>query len=373
MNVFSTIWNGICAVINWLLQWLYGFTGNYGVAIILLTIIAKIVLLPMTIKQTRSMIAMQKIQPEIKKLQEKYKDDKERLSQEMMKFYKENKVNPLGGCLPLIVQFPVFLALFTVLRKYLLTPPTMIIGNTYSVFSGLPSYNAAYTVSGVSGSLPYVKQTGFLWISNLADTVRYADKFFVLIILLMLTTWYSQKQVMTDPRQKSMMYIMPLFMGFIALSFPAGVVLYWVTTNVLQILQQLAMEYYDKKHPREDTRKVEEKKTVGAKSTAKGGTASKGQLIANAKGKEKERPGAKQAAGTSAGKPTKSAPPSKAGQSGQQTPAKPKDRKQDQRSQAGMKKGPTSGGGSRAAQTRKPKGPPPRQGKTPQGSKKGKK
>ena len=114
--------------------------GNYGVAIILLTVLVKLVLLPLTIKQTRSMIAMQKIQPEIKKLQEKYKDDKEKLSQEMMKFYKENKVNPLGGCLPLILQLPVFFALFTVLRKYLLTPPTIIVGNTFAALKGIPGY-----------------------------------------------------------------------------------------------------------------------------------------------------------------------------------------------------------------------------------------
>ena len=103
-----------------------------------MTVLVKLYYCPLTIKQTRSMIAMQKIQPEIKKLQEKYKDDKEKLSQEMMKFYKENKVNPLGGCLPLILQLPVFFALFTVLRKYLLTPPTIIVGNTFAAIKGIP-------------------------------------------------------------------------------------------------------------------------------------------------------------------------------------------------------------------------------------------
>ncbi len=140
MNIFGDIWNGIVAGLNWLLQAFYDLTGNYGVAIILLTVLVKLILLPLTIKQTRSMIAMQKIQPEIKKLQEKYKDDKEKLSQEMMKFYKENKVNPLGGCLPLILQLPIFFALFTVLRKYLLTPPALIVGNTYAAFKGIPGY-----------------------------------------------------------------------------------------------------------------------------------------------------------------------------------------------------------------------------------------
>jgi YidC/Oxa1 family membrane protein insertase len=251
MSVWSEIWNGIVAFFNVLLQAFYGFSGNYGLAIIILTVLIKLVLLPLTIKQTRSMLAMQKIQPEIRKIQEKYKDDKERLSQEMMKFYRENKINPLGGCLPLLLQLPVFFALFTVLRKYLLTPPALLIGNTYSVFGGMDLLGgAAYSM------LPAVKRAGFLWMGNLADTTRIADPYFVLIILLAASTWYSQKQVMTDPRQKNMMIIMPIFTAFIGYSLPAGVALYWVTTNVLQILQQWGMELYDKKFKKEKDEKA---------------------------------------------------------------------------------------------------------------------
>ncbi|MEM2936389.1 MAG: YidC/Oxa1 family membrane protein insertase, partial [Candidatus Bathyarchaeia archaeon] len=220
------MWNGIVGGLNFLLQAFYDLTGNYGIAIILLTLLVKLVLLPLTIKQTRSMIAMQKIQPEIKKLQEKYKDDRERLSQEMMKFYKENKVNPLGGCLPLLLQLPVFFALFTVLRKYLLTPPTLIVGNTFTVFKAIPKFETG--LFGAYASLPIVKSAGFLWVKNLADSTRIADPTFILIILLAATTWYSQKQVMTDPRQKNMLIIMPLLTAFIGWSLPAGVVLYWL-------------------------------------------------------------------------------------------------------------------------------------------------
>lgn len=305
MSLWSEIWNGIVAFLNVLLQAFYRFSGNYGLAIITLTVLIKVVLIPLTIKQTRSMLAMQKIQPEIKKLQEKYKDDKERLSQEMMKFYRENKINPLGGCLPLLLQLPVFFALFTVLRKYLLTPPTMIVGNSLSVFAGMNVMGgAAYA------SLPVIKQAGFLWMGNLADTTRIADPYFVLIIILAASTWYSQKQVMTDPRQKNMMIIMPIFTAFIGYSLPAGVVLYWATTNILQILQQWGMEAYDKRFKKEEekqvmTRKGEgegkqkaQKKTASRKGTAPAATRKSGQ---------KAQPGkaGKQKAGASQGKKAK--------------------------------------------------------------------
>ncbi len=338
MNVFIDIWNGIVAGLNYLLQAFYGFTGNYGVAIILLTVLIKMVLLPLTIKQTRSMIAMQKIQPEIKKLQEKYKDDKEKLSQEMMKFYKENKVNPLGGCLPLILQLPVFFALFTVLRKYLLTPPVIIIGNTFQVIQNLPQETAA-----ALNNIPFFKSASFLWIDNLADSTRIADPYFILIALLALTTWYSQKQVMTDPRQKNMMIIMPIITAFISWSLPAGVVLYWLTTNALQIGQQFAMEYYDKKHPKEVPKTKAEKKAAaekektpvkGKSQAAKSGAPAKGQGKAGA-GKAKKESDATQ---------------------------------KDKPAGTPKQKDTTPKGGKQGQQARKPKGPPPQQKKPQKGS-----
>lgn len=263
MSAWSEIWNGIVAFFNFLLQAFYRFSGSYGLAIIILTALIKVVLFPLTLKQTRSMMAMQKIQPEIKKLQEKYKDDKERLSQEMMKFYRENKINPLGGCLPLLLQLPVFFALFTVLRKYLLTPPTLIVGNTLSVFAGMNVMGGdAYA------ALPAIKQAGFLWMGNLADTTRIADPYFVLIVILAASTWYSQKQVMTDPRQKNMMIIMPIFTAFIGYSLPAGVVLYWATTNILQILQQWGMQAYDRRFKKEEKKPALPQAASGKKGEA---------------------------------------------------------------------------------------------------------
>lgn len=338
MNMFGEIWNAIVAGLNWLLQGLYDLTGNYGVAIILLTVLVKLVLLPLTIKQTRSMIAMQRIQPEIRKLQEKYKDDKEKLSQEMMKFYKENKVNPFGGCLPLILQLPVFIALFTVLRKYLLTPPILQLANTFTIAIGYPT-----------GILS--KDTSFLWINSLADSTRSADPTFILLILLAATTWYSQKQIMTDPRQRNMMIIMPLITAFIGLSLPAGVVLYWITTNILQIIQQFGMEYYDKKHPKETPRMIEEKRPV-AKAPPKEAAPPKGKTPI----KGKVPPPSKGRAPAKGGTPAPSRGKQGAKQKPKTTPPKGK---------GGAKQKPSGPKSAAKPEARKPKSLPP-QAKKPQ-------
>ena len=285
MNVFGSAWNAIVAALNYGLQFIYDLTGNYGIAIILLTVLVKLLMLPLTVKQTRSMLAMQRVQPEIKKLQEKYKDDREKLSQEMMKFYKENKINPLAGCLPLLMQMPVFIALYTVLRRYLMTPPVMLLGSV--VKNGLtgPSYGGGLDgVVSLAGADGLIRNASFLGINNLSDSLRVCGAAgYVLVILLMATTWYSQKQVVTDPRQKNMMLIMPLVMGFIGFTLPAGVVLYWVTTNALQILQQFGIQRWERKE--EDgaaeesgrpAKKPPEKERAEAKPSGKAAQGSKG-------------------------------------------------------------------------------------------------
>jgi YidC/Oxa1 family membrane protein insertase len=345
MSIWGNAWNAIIWFLNYLLQAFYNFTGNYGVAIILLTLLVKVLLLPLTIKQTRSMIAMQKIQPEIKKLQEKYKDDKEKLSQEMMKFYKENKVNPLGGCLPLILQLPIFFALYTVLRKYLLTPPAIVIGNTFAAFKGIPTFVGG--LPGVYAPIPIIKNAGFLWINNLADSTRLADPTFIFIIILAASTWYSQKQVMTDPRQKNMMIIMPLITAFIGWSLPAGVVLYWMTTNILQIMQQWAMEYYDKKHPERALKGKEEKDSATQKTPAK----EKGDVAAKSKGvaKEKAPPRGTGKPGGGKKKPAQSSAGQKGKATNKQKSAPPK-------------------GGKASSQVRRPKSPPPKPKKSQKGN-----
>lgn len=193
-----------------LLNFFNQYVHNYGIAIILLTITVRILLLPLTIKQTRSLQAMQKIQPKLKKLQEKYKDDKEKLQKEMMKFYSENKVNPLSGCLPLLLQLPIFFALFR-----------MLLGNkalqkaSFLVIPSLSKSAGDFSLAA-SQAIPYD----------------------LLIILMVATTYYSQKMITTDPQQARMMVPMTLLMAFIAWRLPAGILIYWITTNIWTIVQQ---------------------------------------------------------------------------------------------------------------------------------------
>src|SRR3954462_8908318 len=115
--IVANIWDSVREGIGWVLAFFYSIIPNSGVAIILLTVAVRLVLFPLTAKQAKSMIAMQRVQPEIKKLQAKYKNDRQKLNEEMMKFYKEHQINPLGGCLPLLAQTPVFIALYQTLRE----------------------------------------------------------------------------------------------------------------------------------------------------------------------------------------------------------------------------------------------------------------
>jgi YidC/Oxa1 family membrane protein insertase len=177
---------------------------NYGVAIILLTIVIKLALYPLTVKQVKSMKAMQDLSPKMKQLQEKYKDDKERLNREVASLYKESGVNPLAGCLPLIIQFPFLIAIFYAIREY-----------------------------------QYVTDPSFLWIANLAQS-HPSDPYYILPALAAITTYVTSKQTTSEMTQQNKMMIlaMPLFIGYITITFPAGLGLYWVVSNIIQIIQQ---------------------------------------------------------------------------------------------------------------------------------------
>ncbi len=181
---------------------------NYGLAIILMTIVIKMLLYPLTVKQVKSMKAMQDIAPKMKALQEKYKDNKEKLQREMAQLYKDAGVNPLAGCLPLLIQMPFFIAIFFAIREY-----------------------------------SYVSDPSFLWIKNLAQGTSLqdpSDPYYILPALAAITTYVSTKQTTTDPSQQNKMILMfmPIFIGWITITFPAGLGLYWVVSNIIQIIQQ---------------------------------------------------------------------------------------------------------------------------------------
>jgi len=174
---------------------------SYGIAIILMTVVIKMILYPLTIKQVKSMKAMQDIQPEMKRLQEKHKKNPEMLQKEMARIYKDAGVNPLAGCLPLIAQMPILMGMFYALQNF--------------KYAGDPS---------------------FLWLANLS----LPDPYYILPVLSALTTFIQQKQTTTEMNQqmKMMMIFMPIFIGWISLTFPAGLVIYWVISNITQIFQQ---------------------------------------------------------------------------------------------------------------------------------------
>ncbi|HHU76859.1 MAG TPA: membrane protein insertase YidC [Firmicutes bacterium] len=203
----------LAGYINIVLTFFYDQVNNYGLAIIMLTAVVNIVTLPLTRKQLQASKKMQDIQPELKKIQEKYKHDKEKLNQATMEFMRENKVNPLGGCLPLIVQFPILIAVFQLLRD-----PNLITKTT-SDFS------------------PYF----LFW-----DLTK-SDPHYVLPIIAAVLTFFQQRLIITDPKQKMMLYIFPVMIMVISVSFPAGLVLYWLTNSVFAIVNHLTMRKIDTK------------------------------------------------------------------------------------------------------------------------------
>jgi YidC/Oxa1 family membrane protein insertase len=206
----------------WMLHLFYAWTGNYGVAIILLTVIMKAIFFPLTVKSMRSMKAMQAIQPQVNQLRAKYKNDSAKLQQETMALYRQHGVNPLGGCLPMIVQIPVFYALYVALSV-----AVEIQNAPFICFGHAPSW------------LPLLGGKD-LWICNLADF----DPTYVLPLLMGASMFIQQKMtpVMGDPRQAKVMLLMPIVFTFMFLNLPSGLVLYWTLSNVLQIAQQRYMD-----------------------------------------------------------------------------------------------------------------------------------
>lgn len=198
----------LAKIANKLLKDFYKLTHNYGVAIILLSILVQIIMLPLTFKSYKAMAIMKKMQPEMKSIQERYKKDPQRMNLELMNLYKKYGVNPFSGCWPMLLQIPVFFALFTTLRN-------------------------SWDLHGASF---------ILWIKDLSDK----DPYYILPILmggLMFLQNYISPQNIQDPTQASIMKWMPIIFTFLFLTFPSGLVLYWIVNSICSIL----LNYYMKK------------------------------------------------------------------------------------------------------------------------------
>ena len=241
-SVFDPVYNFFGAI----LAFFYGIIPNLGVAIILLTVLVMLAMFPLTAKQAKSMMAMQRAQPEIKKLQAKYKNDRAKLNEEMMKFYQENKINPLAGCLPLLVQMPVFLALFRVMRDpYKHIPKS---SDLYAAFCTGPA-GKLHTVECNIPKLGLPKPQEFLGMDlsqhATAVTGGFLDAlpYFILVGLVIVTGFLQARQSRRNaPNMNSQMAIitsiLPIGFGLFSLQFPAGLVLYFLVSNLWRLGQQ---------------------------------------------------------------------------------------------------------------------------------------
>ncbi|MBV9335715.1 MAG: membrane protein insertase YidC [Solirubrobacterales bacterium] len=231
MFVPANIFQPLIDVFEAILQFFHNHVGlSWGLAIVALTVLMRAVLLPLTVKQFHSMQKMQQLQPQMKALQAKYKDDKQRQQQELMKFYKENQINPLGSCLPLAAQIPVFISLFYMLRNDLRKNICPHIQDVYQA----AHHTTATTPCGAGHG------AGFLFIPDLTDKATG----WVLIVLLalyvgsQLASSLMMSSPMMDQTQRRLMLLLPLFFVVVVINFPAGLLVYWITTNLWTMGQQ---------------------------------------------------------------------------------------------------------------------------------------
>ena len=189
----------------WVFRVMFGVFKNYGIVIIVFSILIKLLLYPLSRKQMESMKKMKDLEPKLKLLREEYATDVKKLNEETMKLYQKEKINPLGGCLPLLPQMPIFFSLFAMLRN-------------------------SFALRGA----PFV-----LWIQDLSMK----DPYYVLPILMSLTMFIQQKLTIKDPKQKMMVYLMPVLFLFMFKSMPSGLVLYWLCFNIFSLVQTIWVEY----------------------------------------------------------------------------------------------------------------------------------
>jgi YidC/Oxa1 family membrane protein insertase len=321
-----------------ILQFFHDKLGfSWGLAIIGLTVVIRLAILPLTFKQVRSMQALQRLQPEIKKLQERYKDDKQRMQQEMMGFYKENSVNPLGSCLPLVLQLPFFMSLFYLQRS--------------------DRFKNEVRVNG---------EQAFLFIKDITQpaTGGVLIALIVIYIATQLGSSHVSAMVATDKNQKRLLYALPFVFVPFVVQFPAGLLVYWITTNVWTIGQQLVIRklmpppHLAEHKPATDDKKKKPGKLATAAALADGSTKGGGRSSSRAPSDGKpsggKASGGKASGGKASGGKAGGDRASSGGRASGQTakrPPKPK-------AEGQQAKGSSNGGGSGGGNVRSG-GPPP--------------
>ncbi|MCD6020548.1 MAG: 60Kd inner rane protein [Actinomycetia bacterium] len=306
--------------IGWLLAWLYDLTGSFGFAIIILTIVFRIVLLPLGIKQIKSMQAMQALQPKIKEIQKKYKGNKQKVQEQTMKLYQEYGVNPLGGCLPLLLQFPILIAMYSVIRAPVPYAPEDRPPGVEFKDNHLPEDSDLFIdVTAHEG-----KGQGFLLMNlqcspqNAGKTVDVRDTagdptgdklecgdgiadripYYAILLLMIGTTFYSSRQTQKatpasaqNPQTQIITKVMPLMFGVFGFAFPTGLILYWTVSNLFQIGQQAVMLRLGHIGPQAMDRRLTEAKSKAETRTDKPRTGIMGRMMERAEQERKRRLG----------------------------------------------------------------------------------
>ncbi len=231
LQIFIDIWNLIIIqpMINSLVLLYSVFFLNFGIAIIAFTLIVRAVLIPLTVRQSRQMKMMTELQPQLKEIQEKYKNDRQQLSRATMEVYKSNGVNPIGCLGPLFIQFPIWIGLFQAVTQTLPSTPERLVGLSNHLYSWLPGVNDVIPINN-----------SFLWL-DLAQP----DTLPVMPVLVGVSMFLMQKTTTmpsADPRQaqtsKMMLWMMPLMFGFFTTTFPSGLALYWIVSNLVGMVIQ---------------------------------------------------------------------------------------------------------------------------------------
>jgi YidC/Oxa1 family membrane protein insertase len=229
-DFFQNLFSPIVDVLGAVLLYFHGTLGvEWWLSIAMLTVVVRTFLFPLTVRQVRSMRAMQDLKPEMDRIRAQYRDNRQRQQEEIMKLYQQRKVNPLGGCLPILVQMPVFIGIFYVIRK----------------FGGQPGYSEPL--------YPSFREGGILWFQDLS----HMDPYFVLPVLSALTmlaaTEITAKNI--DPQQRWLMRLLPIGITVFLYSFPAGLFVYWITSNLVTLVQNYVIYHHGpgRKPPGSDT------------------------------------------------------------------------------------------------------------------------
>ena len=307
--------------IGWLLARLYDFTGTFGIAIIILTIVFRIVLLPLGIKQIKSMQAMQALQPKIKEIQKKYKGNKQKIQEQTMKLYQEYGVNPLGGCLPVLLQFPILIAMYSVIRAPVPLPADpdtpgvvqyhnnhlpensqLFIDVTHPNRGGLHFLfmNLQCSAQTSGKTVPVLNTERKPSGDSLTCGDSTADRipYFVMLAIMIATTFYSSRQTQKatpasaqNQQTQIITKVMPVMFGIFGFQFPAGLVLYWTVSNLFQIGQQAVMLRLGHIGPEAMERRIASAKAKAANKPDKARSGFMGKLMDRADQERKRRQG----------------------------------------------------------------------------------